>query len=48
MAAGTCVSLCSQVLQDEILQPALEFVNSNFADRNWKRREAAVLAYGKS
>lgn len=46
MAAGTCVGLCAQVLKDEILEPALEFVNANFGDKNWKRREAAVLAYG--
>ena len=46
MAAGTCVTLCAQVLQDDILESALEFVNANFADRDWKRREAAVLAYG--
>lgn len=46
MAAGTCVGLCAQVLGDEILGPALEFVNANFANLNWRRREAAVLAYG--
>lgn len=46
MAAGTCVGLCAQVLGDDIIEPALEFVNTNFGDCNWKRREAAVLAYG--
>lgn len=46
MAAGTCVGLCAQVLSDEILEPALKFVNANFGDDDWKKREAAVLAYG--
>lgn len=46
MAAGTCVGLCAQVLGDDILEPTLQFVNANFGDENWKKREAAVLAYG--
>eukprot|EP00921_Rhytidocystis_pertsovi_P003689 GHVQ01006414.1.p1 GENE.GHVQ01006414.1~~GHVQ01006414.1.p1 ORF type:complete len:898 (+),score=153.99 GHVQ01006414.1:139-2832(+) len=46
MAAGTCLSLCSQVLQNNILQVVLNFVTTNFGDADWRRREAAVMAYG--
>ncbi|KAF7459122.1 Importin subunit beta-1 [Cryptosporidium felis] len=45
-AAGACLTLCSQLLGDNILEPTLGFIHSNFSHSNWHNREAAVLAYG--
>lgn len=45
-AAGACLTLCSQLLADNILEPTLGFIHSNFSHSNWHNREAAVLAYG--
>lgn len=46
MAAGSCLSLCTQVCGNELLEGVLAFVNENFEKEHWKRREAAVMAYG--
>lgn len=46
MAAGTSLSLCSQVLGNDIIGIVLDFVRTNFSSEDWKRREAAVLAFG--
>ncbi|KAH8741070.1 importin/karyopherin [Cryptosporidium ryanae] len=45
-AAGACLTLCSQLLGDNILEPTLGFIHSNFSHSSWHNREAAVLAYG--
>ncbi|UKJ87634.2 importin subunit beta-1 [Theileria orientalis] len=46
MAAGICLSLCSQAVKNEIVHSVLEFINENFKSSEWNKREAAVLAYG--
>eukprot|EP01054_Gregarina_sp_Poly1_P003915 Gregarina_sp_Poly_1__3914@NODE_2171_length_2560_cov_409_677898_g1400_i0_p1_GENE_NODE_2171_length_2560_cov_409_677898_g1400_i0NODE_2171_length_2560_cov_409_677898_g1400_i0_p1_ORF_typecomplete_len783_score121_00HEAT_EZ/PF13513_6/2_3e03HEAT_EZ/PF13513_6/3_8e02HEAT_EZ/PF13513_6/1_5e07HEAT_EZ/PF13513_6/24HEAT_EZ/PF13513_6/1_8e04HEAT_EZ/PF13513_6/3HEAT_EZ/PF13513_6/1_7e02Vac14_Fab1_bd/PF12755_7/1_9e02Vac14_Fab1_bd/PF12755_7/62Vac14_Fab1_bd/PF12755_7/1_4e03Vac14_Fab1_bd/PF12755_7/85Vac14_Fab1_bd/PF1275 len=46
MAAGTSIGLCAQVLKDEILPLGLTFIEANFGNSKWNRREAAVLVYG--
>eukprot|EP01069_Polyplicarium_translucidae_P008131 Polyplicarium_translucidae@DN3188_c0_g1_i2.p1 len=46
MAAGTCLGLCAQLLRDAVLPRTLDFVNRNFANPDWKHRDAAVFAYG--
>ncbi|PFH31665.1 HEAT repeat-containing protein [Besnoitia besnoiti] len=46
MAAGTCLGLCAQVVQNAILPPVIQFVSENFSSPDWTRREAAVLAFG--
>ncbi|EEA05296.1 importin-beta N-terminal domain-containing protein [Cryptosporidium muris RN66] len=45
-AAGACLTLCAQLLGDNILEPTLSFIHANFSHTNWHNREAAVLAYG--
>ncbi|BAM38599.1 importin subunit beta-1 [Theileria orientalis strain Shintoku] len=46
MAAGICLSLCSQTVKNDIVRSVLEFINENFQSSEWNKREAAVLAYG--
>lgn len=46
MAAGVCLSLCSQAVKNDIVPSVLQFVKENFSSPMWNRREAAVLAYG--
>lgn len=46
MAAGICLSLCSQALKNDIVPVVLQFVKENFQSPLWNKREAAVLAYG--
>jgi importin subunit beta-1 len=46
MAAGTCLSLMANAVEDEIVQYVLPFVSQNINSENWKFREAATLAFG--
>ncbi|EDO05652.1 putative importin beta subunit [Babesia bovis T2Bo] len=46
MAAGVCLSLCSQAVKNDIVPSVLQFINENFHHAQWNCREAAVLAYG--
>ncbi|ORM40466.1 Importin subunit beta-1 [Babesia sp. Xinjiang] len=46
MAAGVCLSLCSQTVKNDIVPSVLQFINQNFNHAQWTHREAAVLAYG--
>ncbi|CDR97859.1 importin beta subunit, putative [Babesia bigemina] len=46
MAAGVCLSLCSQTVRNDIVPSVLQFINDNFNHQKWNHREAAVLAYG--
>ncbi|GBE62073.1 HEAT repeat-containing protein [Babesia ovata] len=46
MAAGVCLSLCSQTVKNDIVPSVLQFINDNFNHQQWNHREAAVLAYG--
>jgi len=45
-AAGACLSLVSQTVEDEIVQYVMPFVTQNISNPNWKFREAAILSFG--
>uniref|UniRef100_A0A0G4HGA9 Importin N-terminal domain-containing protein n=1 Tax=Chromera velia CCMP2878 TaxID=1169474 RepID=A0A0G4HGA9_9ALVE len=46
MAGGMCLALVAQTVGDAVVKPVLEYVNLNFGHENWRKREAALLAYG--
>lgn len=45
MAGQLCLMSISQTVEDNILQVVMPFVNSNINDANWRRRDAAVMAF---
>jgi importin subunit beta-1 len=46
MAGATCLNLVSNVLQDEIIETVVPFVQKFLASPDWHFREAAVMAFG--
>ncbi|SDA02376.1 BZ3501_MvSof-1269-A2-R1_Chr12-3g03566 [Microbotryum saponariae] len=46
MAAGTCLALLAQCVGDGIVPPIIPFVETNIKDADWRKREAAVMAFG--
>jgi importin subunit beta-1 len=46
MAAGTCITLLAQCVEDAIVTPVIPFVENNIKLPDWHRREAAVMAFG--
>eukprot|EP01120_Amphizonella_sp_Union-15-10_P015920 TRINITY_DN8277_c0_g1_i1.p1 TRINITY_DN8277_c0_g1~~TRINITY_DN8277_c0_g1_i1.p1 ORF type:complete len:613 (-),score=123.77 TRINITY_DN8277_c0_g1_i1:802-2640(-) len=46
MAAGTCLTLISNTVQDEIVQYVAPFIDRHLQNQDWKYREAATLAFG--
>lgn len=46
MAGGTCLALLAQCVGDGIVTPIIPFVESNIKSDDWRRREAAVMAFG--
>ncbi|CAG8501128.1 9352_t:CDS:10 [Paraglomus occultum] len=46
MAAGTCLALLAQCVEDAIVVPVVSFVDSRIRDEDWRSREAAVMAFG--
>lgn len=46
MAAGACLQLYAQTTQNAVVPTTLNFVEVNLADEDWKKREAAVMAFG--
>jgi hypothetical protein len=47
-AAGVCLMLLAQCCENAVVQPILEFVNAHFESTNWKERDAAIMAFGKT
>lgn len=46
MSAGVCLQLFAQNCGDAILEPVLQYVEQNITDADWRKREAAVMAFG--
>jgi len=46
MAAGTCLSLLAQCVEDAIVAPVIPFVESHIRNADWRYREAAIMAFG--
>ncbi|KAG0330648.1 karyopherin beta, partial [Podila humilis] len=46
MAAGTCLSLTAQCAGESIVNPVIQFVETNIRHDEWQYREAAVMAFG--
>ncbi|KAF8821844.1 HEAT repeat-containing protein, partial [Cardiosporidium cionae] len=46
MLQSVIIKKSNFVIGDRILKYTLDFVNANFSSEDWKRREAALLAYG--
>lgn len=45
-AGALCLGYLSQCLKNSILPMILPFVEKNIGDKDWRRREAAVLSFG--
>ncbi|CAE6435242.1 unnamed protein product, partial [Rhizoctonia solani] len=46
MAAGTCLALLSQAVDDAIVPVVLPFIETNIKHDDWHMREAAVMVFG--
>lgn len=46
MAAAACLQLFAQNTQNYVVQPTLDFVQSNINSTSWRQKEAAVMAFG--
>eukprot|EP01117_Protostelium_nocturnum_P006894 TRINITY_DN2471_c0_g1_i1.p1 TRINITY_DN2471_c0_g1~~TRINITY_DN2471_c0_g1_i1.p1 ORF type:complete len:845 (-),score=225.27 TRINITY_DN2471_c0_g1_i1:390-2924(-) len=45
-AAGTCLSLVTNVVEDEVVPIVMPFIEKCITNPNWKFKEAATLAFG--
>jgi importin subunit beta-1 len=45
-AAQTCLQSVAGAARDEVVDPVMRFINTNFMSPDWKRRDAAVMAFG--
>ncbi|KAG8783278.1 karyopherin beta [Ceratobasidium sp. 428] len=46
MAAGTCLALLAQAVDDAIVPVVLPFIETNIKNEDWHLREAAVMVFG--
>ncbi|CAO1632013.1 unnamed protein product [Sympodiomycopsis kandeliae] len=45
-AAGTCIGLLANCVQDDIVPLAIPFIEQNIGSEQWQARDAAVLCFG--
>ena len=45
-ATGVCLSLFAHCCEDDIVDAVLPFIQENIQLPDWRRREAAVMAFG--
>ncbi|EIN05909.1 ARM repeat-containing protein [Punctularia strigosozonata HHB-11173 SS5] len=46
MAAGTCIGLLAQAVQDAIVPAVIPFIELKIRDPDWHSREAAIMTFG--
>ncbi|CAO3703275.1 unnamed protein product [Rhizopus stolonifer] len=46
MASATCLSLLAQCVNNLVIEQVVPFIEANIQDENWRKREAAVMAFG--
>jgi importin subunit beta-1 len=46
MAAGTCLTLLAQAVNDVVVPAVIPFIEANIKSTDWHHREAAVMAFG--
>ncbi|KAG7087450.1 hypothetical protein E1B28_013416 [Marasmius oreades] len=46
MAAGTCLNLLANAVNDVIVPQAIPFIEANIKSEDWHQREAAVMTFG--
>lgn len=45
MAAGTCLALVANTVEDAVVPAVMPFVQANIQSDNWRLREAAIMAF---
>ena len=45
MAAGTCLTLVANTIQDQVVPAIMPFVQANIKSENWRLREASTMAF---
>lgn len=45
-SAGTCLSLCAQVVSDDIVDFVLPYITEHIQNPDWKFRDAATIVFG--
>lgn len=46
MAAGTCLSLMANCVENDIINHVLPFVERNVTNQDWRFRDASIMAFG--
>lgn len=46
MAAASCLAKIAQVVEDKVVQHVMPFIQTHINSGDWRRREAATLAFG--
>lgn len=46
-AGAVCLALVAQTVSDEVIAPVLQFFEQSIMQADWRRREAAIMAFGQ-